>query len=489
MAEKKLTGLAKYLAAIRDTADEYGLYQTPSALTPLLRTFTPDSHAFSGEPPPVSRPESIHPGTLLMGQSPEEIQRWLEGNSPFMRKPSSEGAPVIRSIPGRSGNIASDAFRFKEGRIQPTADTAFLGADIGGLAGLAARGIRGGVRATYPALNPEMNMSRREFMGNTGKIAAGAVAASILPAALRGAEHAAPIVEHAAPIVESAAAHTASAVARGVAHADYQALKNLAILRAKNAERAALEASPDKFANSPEIRNVYEETLENEMRKIKEHPQFKNFESIDDIHAREAEELNALKNEYNELSGLKDVPKDYRSFDRTYVKSARYDNSFDKLRRTSEDYRLRSDEIKAKYDKLLAEYNAKHGYLSADEVYERMKTDPNFKYIDPYTNREYVWINNHTNTPVPYDPKYDPKIQAPNSERGPNDWKNDIVKGYIDPETGKVRFGSGDAGTNHDLKSEQYYLDYLKNRGIAPDGSSTTSLPDGYRFGGRVRMI
>jgi hypothetical protein len=215
MAEKKKTGLAKYLAAIRDTADEYGLYQTPSALNPLLRTFTPNNHAFSGEPSPVSRPESIHPGTLMMGQSPEEVQRWQEGNSPFMGKPSAEGAPVIRSIPGRSGNIASDAFRFKEDRTLPTLDTVLLGADIGGLAGLAGRGLRRGAQAVAPVLNPEMNVSRREFMGNTGKIAAGAAAAAVLPAALRGAEHA-------APVVDRAAGHAAAATVKKATAEDYR---------------------------------------------------------------------------------------------------------------------------------------------------------------------------------------------------------------------------------------------------------------------------
>jgi hypothetical protein len=397
----------------------------------------------------------------MIGTAPEEIHEWASGFSPFSEEPNL-------------GNRLDP--RIKPGREQGLLDVATL---VPEAAGLGIAGLRRGARAAYPTLNPEVNMSRREFMGNTGKIAAGLAAASVVP----------DVLHHVAP---SAATRAVAAAARGVAqggvaHADYQVLKNLAILRAKNAQRAALEASPDKFGTSPEIQNVYEETLENEMRKIKEHPQFKNFENIDDIHTREAEELNALKNNYNELSDLKDVPKDYRSFDRTWLKSGRYDNSFDKLRRASEDYRLRSDEIKAKYDNLIAEYNAKHGYLSADEVYERMKTDPDFKYIDPYNNREYAWVKGDDYTRVPYDPKYDPKIQVLNSNRGPDAWRNDILRGYIDPETGKGHLGSGDAYDGP--KSEQYYLDYLKNRGIAPDGSSTTSLPDNYRAGGRVRMI
>jgi hypothetical protein len=450
MAEKKKTGLASYLEAMRNFADEYGLYQTPHALTPLVGAFTPPSgRSFADEPPPPSRPTKVHAGTLMMGQSPEEVQRWQEGNSPFMGKPSAEGAPVIRSIPGRSGNIASDAFRFKEGRTLPVLDTVLVGSDIAGLAGLAGRGLRRGAQAAYPALNPEMNMSRREFMGNTGKVAGGLAAASVLPLAVRG-------TEHAAPVVERAAGHAAAAAARTATHAEYQAAKELARLNAIRAmdlvglPRDSLEAS-----------RAYKLALEDEMARIKNNPHFKDFESIDDIRAREAQELDELERNYD---GSRDRqnPNDGADYGEDW-----------------ENYMYRRQEIEDKYYDITAAYDKKHGYIDNNEVYTRMTEDPNFKYVDPYSHRELAWV------------KWDKdKHQWVKTEFNPNQYvgTNGQTRGFINPETGRA-YANRVNPSEHPDPSAEYWKKYLRDREIPHAKGGSVTMPDNYRAGGRVRVI
>ena len=114
-------------------------------------------------------------GEMTVGTAPEEVGEWARGNSPFSQEPNY-------------GNILDP--RIKPGREQGLLDVATL---VPEAAGLGVAGLRRGARAAYPALNPEMDMSRREFLGNTGKVAAGAAAASVVPDVLRGADNAAPV--------------------------------------------------------------------------------------------------------------------------------------------------------------------------------------------------------------------------------------------------------------------------------------------------------
>jgi hypothetical protein len=367
-----------------------------------------------------------------------------------MRKPSAEGAPVIRSIPGRSGNIASDAFRFKEDRTLPTMDTVLLGADIGGLAGLATRGIRKGAQAAYPALNPEVNMSRREFMGNTGKVAGGLAAASVLPFAVRG--------------TDNVAAHTVAAAARGATHAEFQAAKELARLRAIRA--MDLLGEPRHGGSIYDVHfdqknRVYKEAFEDEMAKIKNNPHFKDFESIDDIRAREGQELDELSANYD---GSRDRQNPHDGAD--------YGEDW-------ENYQFRRQEVEDKYYKIMEEYDKKHGYINNGEVYNRLKEDPNFKYVDPYSHNELTWV------------KFDKdKHEWVRTEFNPNKpvGSTGQMRGYINPEDGLAYPNSINRHTHPELSAE-YYKKYLKDREVPHAAGGSVTMPNNYRAGGRVRVI
>lgn len=427
--KKKLTGIAALLERTRNFLDE-NTFGGPEARVNYL---APHSEWVNGRPP--ANPQGAGLGTMLVGQSPEEIQRWTEGNSPFMGKPSSEGAPVIRSIPGRSGNIASDAFRFKEGRIQPTADTAFLGADLAGLAGLATRGVRTGVQKAYPSLNPEVNTSRREFLGNTGKIAAGAAAAAAIPAAIRGAEHAAPIVDRAvAPIA-------ARGAARAVTHAtiaDYYAARKLAQDRA---ERVAYEIDGDNAHLNPA--EVYEETLKQEMDKLYENPAFEPY--------REHMDMERAHND-----GMREAYNDYM-----------VDNDFARLDNTYQDMFEKRDTNNYEFEK-------KHGAAidHGEESWSRA-ADPEYEFVDPKTHIRYVWakVDEATGKMVQVDPRLEP----------------DAFKAQMMPHSKEI-FHYGYSGRRSEVPAS-YYEEYLKGRGHKLAKGGVVTMPNNYRAGGRVRMI
>ena len=156
-------------------------------------------------------------GEMMVGTAPEEVREWARGNSPFSQEPNY-------------GNILDP--RIKPGREQGLLDVAMTGADIGGL-GLA--GLRRGARAAYPALNPEVDMSRREFLGNTGKLAAGAAAVSMAPSILRSGERAA---------ARDVAGQAAIKAARRATAAEY----HNAIL---NAERRASQSVKADYVTLP----------------------------------------------------------------------------------------------------------------------------------------------------------------------------------------------------------------------------------------------
>ena len=292
-------------------------------------------------------------------------------------------------------------------------------------------------------------MSRREFMGNTGKIAAGAAAATALPLALRG-------TEHAAPIVERAAAHTAAAVARGATLAEFQAAKELARLRAMRA--MDLTGVP---RHTQEAGIAYREALEDEMAKIRNNPHFKDFETPHDIRVREAKELDELERNYD-ASRDRQNPED----------GADYGEDFENLQ-------YRRQEVEDKYYKILEEYDKKHGYIDNGEVYERMKEDPNFKYVNPYNHTELTWVkfdkDKHQWVRTTFDPS---KPIGTNGQ----------LRGFINPETGQA-YANRVNPHEHPEPSAQYWEKYLRDRGISHAEGGSVTMPNNYRAGGRVRMI
>jgi hypothetical protein len=128
-------------------------------------------------------------------------------------------------------------------------------------------------------------MSRRAFLDNTGKVAGGLAAASVLPFALRGAEHAAPaVVEHAIP----------AAAARQGTLAEWAAADNLAHLQAQR----AVELIDGENAHLGQ-NYIYREAYTDQLNKTRQDPRFKDFESREDISARREKELEDLQRSYD----------------------------------------------------------------------------------------------------------------------------------------------------------------------------------------------
>jgi hypothetical protein len=428
--KKKLTGIASLLERVRDFADE-NAFGGPEQRVDYFN-LGPDGR-------PTPNPEGMGMGTMFMGQSPEEIQRWQEGDSPFMRKPSAEGSPVVRSIPGRSGNIASDAFRFKSPeRVLSTMDTALLGADVAGLAALTGSGLRRGARAVAPTLNPEVSTSRRKFLGDTGKVAAGAAAAAALPAALRG-------VERAAPVVERASAGAATRAATRATIADYYAARRLAQERA---EREAFELAGD----SPNLNQseVYDQTLKQEMDKLYENPDFEPYrEHIDAERA------------HNEAS--KKAYDDYIN---------RNEGTYD----SHEDYHEAGAEMRHKWNEKQYEFERKYGAdIDYGQVNWDKAADPKYEFVDPKTHIRYVWAKTDevTGKMVQVDPRLEP----------------DAFKAQMMPHNKEI-FPYGYQGSRASFEiPAKYYEEYLKGRGHKLAAGGSVTMPNNYRKGGRVRMI
>jgi hypothetical protein len=106
---------------------------------------------------------------LLLGESPEEVEAWSYGSSPFKENPSASIVPI----------------EVRPGREQRLLDTAFLPvAEAYGLAKLAGAGARRGVQK---ALSGATQQGRREFLKKAGQAAAGTVAAASAPDLVRNA--------------------------------------------------------------------------------------------------------------------------------------------------------------------------------------------------------------------------------------------------------------------------------------------------------------
>ncbi|MEI6478528.1 MAG: hypothetical protein WCO52_06090 [bacterium] len=149
-------------------------------------------------------------GSLLVGQSPEEIHQWAQGSSPFYQG-------TLNFAPGRDRGII---------------DTAFLpvgeAAGIGGLARSLARSLGASAMRRVIESVP-MQAGRRQFMKNAGQAAVGTAVAT--PLLLRGLGKAA---EHAAPEVAE------TATTRVVSPHDYHAMRGQANVHANHvADRTA----------------------------------------------------------------------------------------------------------------------------------------------------------------------------------------------------------------------------------------------------------
>jgi len=127
-------------------------------------------------------------GNLLVGEAPEELDRWAYGFHPFKD----------RAVPGYSGLRIPE---IQEKRAGPVADALFLGADVTGLgmgtAALGKAGVRGAARQFQNAVSDAgMDASRRQFVKNAGIVGGTAAVASATPdivkAGLRGLKKLAP---------------------------------------------------------------------------------------------------------------------------------------------------------------------------------------------------------------------------------------------------------------------------------------------------------
>lgn len=362
-------------------------------------------------------------GHAFIGEAPEEIHEWAKGFSPFSEEPNL-------------GNRLDP--RIKPGREQGVLDVAMTGADLATL-GLA--GLRRGVRAAYPTLNPEMNMGRREFMDKAGKVAAGAAAAAAVPAALRGIEHTAPrAAEHVAPTVVKAASKAVH-----VAPQEFRNIFDLA--RLKYVKETGID--PDYWtppaAVSPERREAYKAEYYRERSEWEK--------GFDEKYG------NKLRKKY----GVED--------------DARYQLGEDVGAKIKEIARKKfpHDEAarQAEFGRLVEEWREAHVPKLFDQLtpyLERGET-----YIDP-TNARLVGVD-----PEGYSLYEHPAF--PNWRGNYGELHEKMHEGgkFLNDYTGLQEYGPA-----YQEWLEKNYGKFL-DEGKAAGGSVT--MPDNYRKGGRVRMI
>lgn len=289
-------------------------------------------------------------GHGVIGTAPEEIHEWASGFSPFSEEPNY-------------GNVLDP--RIKPGREQGVADIGFL---VDGAAGLGLAGLRKGVRAAYPTLNPEMNVSRREFMGNTGKAAAGLAAASVVPAALRGVEHAAPVLERVAP---SVAGHTAASVAtHATPHEFFSAINS--------ADRIS-RAHYDAIIAREYDRRVADAVKEGRINRERgtDTPYRENADLLEEIHNEARNEALNRSLEVRErlVNQIKEDPK--------YAKYGSLEDKLDAVHRDSMD----NGDFDV-FDNAVKEWKRDHGILEEPEI--KAKLESGETYIDPQTGHEAV---------------------------------------------------------------------------------------------------
>lgn len=424
-------------------------------------------------------PGVLGAGHMLVGTAPEEVHEWASGFSPFSEEPNL-------------GNRLDP--RIKPGREQGVVDVGLLGTDVAGL-GLA--GLRRGVRAAYPTLNPEVNTSRREFMGNAGKAAAGVAAASVIPAALRGAEHAAPVLEHVAPV---AVRHAATAAAHATPHEFFSAIKSAdgianahyrAVL-AREYDRGIAEAVKDGRINR-------EQGIDT--------PYSKNADVLQDIHDKAAGEALNRSVEVRErlVNQIKQDPK--------YAKYSTIEDALDDVGRDSSSFHGDS----YRYDVAVEKWKRDHGILEEPEI--KAKLESGEKYIDPQTGHEAV-LNKHGEVEyrdvetgeqrrfahwIPEKkgkPKHFPEEHGIFDEKVPENY--DIYAkhmGHTPAEKMQISKKAAHENTRRAFQDAQKF-DYLDDFTVEElkrlrdelsgeefkRGGSVT-MPNNYRAGGRVRII
>lgn len=414
-------------------------------------------------------------GHGLIGTAPEEIHEWASGFSPFSEEPNL-------------GNRLDP--RIKPGREQGLIDVAMTGADIGGL-GLA--GLRRGARAAYPTLNPEVNMSRREFMGNTGKAAAGLAAASVVPDVLRVADNATP---HIAP---SAARHAAAAATRATSHEYFSAIKS--------ADRIS-RAHYDAILAREYDRGIAEAVKEGRIKREQgvDTPYNENSDVLEDIHNEARNEALNRSLEVRErlVKQIKEDPK--------YAKYSSLEDKLDAVHRDSMD----NGDFDV-FDNAVTEWKRDHGILNEPEIKAKLKSGET--YIDPQTGHEAVltkhgeveyrdvetgeqrryshWIPEKKGAPKHFPEEhgifdeevpttYD--IYAKHMQHTPAE-KMQISKKAAHENTRRAfqdaqKFDYLDDFTVEEMKQLR---DELSGEEFKRGGSVT--MPNNYRMGGRVRMI
>ena len=395
-------------------------------------------------------------GHMMMGTSPEEVGEWARGSSPFSEEPNY-------------GNILDP--RIKPGREQGVMDVALTGADIGGL-GLA--GLRRGVRAAYPTLNPEMNVSRREFMGNTGKAAAGLAVASAVPLALRGAEHVTPHV------AEATVAHAIPAAARAAAavpatHAEYTALINLARHNARDAHYARLDAAKNSGAATignksnwtladdellGHLKNQHIDDVTERIKAIKDNPRYAGMKDTQELEEELKVEAAKINRKY--LGSFSDVDRLGHSY---YAERVRNAERFGRVPRGTA----------AKYEAEMNEILAKH-----QNHREAIPHNEDFNYLESLA--------------------YERKMDEPYRAVRQKDFEHaseilDTHGGRVyDPETHRfVTYHTLPDGTRQIVVKYPNKTDFelhLENE-LKPKPATTDPIPmpNGYRAGGRVRII
>lgn len=118
----------------------------------------------------VPLPEAVGGGlgSLLLGESPEEVSEWSYGFSPFKERPGASVIPI----------------EVRPGREQRLMDTALLpAAEAYGVAKLAAKRLKKGIEK---AVSGPVEQGRREFLSKAGQAAAGVAAtAAVAPDLVR----------------------------------------------------------------------------------------------------------------------------------------------------------------------------------------------------------------------------------------------------------------------------------------------------------------
>ena len=492
-----LGGVSSGLGYLRDSFDTGNLLDAMT-LGPVTRALHGD---FSYRRPPTTHSGV---GTLMMGHAPEEVREWASGFSPFSEEPNL-------------GNRLDP--RIKAGREQGLMDVALTGADVAGL-GLA--GLRGGVRAAYPTLNPEMNMSRREFISNTGKAAAGLAAASAVPFALRGAEHVAPVVRHVAPHAAAAVTrvaphtfHTAERVATRIAAAHGEAVHARVLMEelAKTKEKIEARAHMDPAEYGGHIDEDFDDIINHATNSAYQ----RRAEA-------EAEKHQEIMDDLRKDPKYQGIPTKWELEMEAHQEAARKaKNDFgvtdDDLFLEPESYYHRDPHVEAARQQMRRDNGIienqkfrEHGYLDPDEVVELLRSGK--EYADPFTGNRAILNEGGYHGNIMWESPEGARrahqyrleqiheIDRPPEEHLVHHNERHYKDGYEDvfdlAKTARQIKAELEDEVILQLKQRHHDITEPKVRkwerehgsyDDEPHNYSDIELPDGYRAGGRVRII